>query len=153
MNSNQLPTGDAITAWARLIRAQRISLGMVEARLKDAGLPSLEWYDVLLELERAGPLRPRDLQSRLLLAQPNVSRLLDRMERAGLVMRESCADDGRGLMVRLTASGRSARRKIWPVYAAGIQDAVGKKLSAARAKQLAELLQLLTDDDAQLSAR
>src|SRR5436190_6178622 len=75
-------------AWTQLIRAHRSALCSVEKALRAADLPPLEWYDVLLELKRGGPLRPRDLQDRLLLAQYNLSRLLDRMEADALVTRE-----------------------------------------------------------------
>src|SRR3712207_969513 len=84
------------------LRAHNASLGTVEKALKAEGLPPLEWYGVLLELERAGPLRPRDLQGRLLLAQYNLSRLLDRMAAAGTVEKQACAEDGRGQLVAIT---------------------------------------------------
>ena len=60
-----------VLAWARLMKAQRVALARVEAGLKRAGLPPLAWYDVLLELERAGKagLRPFELERALLLEQ------------------------------------------------------------------------------------
>lgn len=134
------PADVTVTAWARLLRAQRRGLAMVESKLKQAGLPSLEWYDVLLELDGSGPLRPRELQSRLLLAQSNLSRLLDRMARAGLVERSSCAEDRRGLSVTITAKGRITRKSMWPKYAEGIQQAVGARLTLDEVEQLARLL-------------
>ena len=73
------PCDATVLAWSRLMRAHRAALAAAEQALRAGGLPPLEWYDVLWELERAGPLRPRDLQGRLLLAQYNLSRLLDRM--------------------------------------------------------------------------
>ena len=56
----------------------------VEVDLKRAGFPPLSWYDVLLELRRAGDdgLRPLEIEARLLLAQHNVSRLIERLEKA-----------------------------------------------------------------------
>ncbi|MFX6036027.1 helix-turn-helix domain-containing protein, partial [Acinetobacter baumannii] len=72
------PSETIVDAWVALQRAPARAFDMVEGKLKAAGLPKLEWYDVLLELERGGPLRPRDLQARLLFAQYNLSRLLDR---------------------------------------------------------------------------
>ena len=147
MKIRSQPSDETVAAWAQLMRAQRLSLSLVERKLKEAGLPPLDWYDLLLELERAGPLRPRDLQARLLLAQSNLSRLLDRMEDARLVARESCREDGRGLFVRITLSGKVARKKIWPVYAAGIQEAVGDKLSPAQAEKLTKLLKPLSKAD------
>ena len=131
----------AVTAWARLLRAHATALGQVEGALKRAGLPALVWYDVLLETERAPDgLRPKELEARMLLAQYNLSRLLDRMEREGLVERLPCAEDGRGQVVRSTDAGRRLRRRMWPVYAGAIRDAVGAKLTDAEARGLAELL-------------
>ncbi|MBY0335890.1 MAG: MarR family winged helix-turn-helix transcriptional regulator [Acetobacteraceae bacterium] len=138
------PADATILAWARLVRAHAAAMGHVQAALKAAGLPPLEWYDVLLELEREGPLRPRDLQARLLLAQYNLSRLLDRMAEAGLVTRGPCEEDGRGQVVAISEEGRALRRRAWPVYSRAIQDAVGAKLSEAQAAHLAELLGRLT---------
>jgi DNA-binding MarR family transcriptional regulator len=135
-----MPCDATILAWTRLMRAHRAALARAEQALKDQGLPGLEWYDVLLELERAGPLRPRDLQKGLLLAQYNLSRLLDRMAEAGLIERRSCPQDGRGQFVAVTAEGRKLRQRTWPVYAGAIQSAIGARLGPAEAAELAELL-------------
>ena len=124
----------------RLVRAHRAAVSNVEAALRAAGHPPLEWYDVLLELERAGALRPRDLQARLLLAQSNVSRLLDRMAAAGAVERQPCDDDGRGYLVAATVSGRALRLHMWPTYAGAIEAAVGRWLKGDEAGMLADLL-------------
>ncbi len=134
------PSDAAVLAWSRLLRAHRAALGAVEQTLKAKGLPPLEWYDVLLELERAGALRPRDLQDRLLLAQYNLSRLLDRMVTAGIIERRLCEDDRRGHLLAPTAEGRKLRRRMWPVYSGAIQAAIGAKLSEAEATALAALL-------------
>ncbi len=138
--TNRQPCDSTVAAWTRLLRAQRCTLVSVERALKDEGFPPLEWYDVLLELERGGPLRPRDLQSRLLLAQSNLSRLLDRMEGAGAVARASCKEDARGQLVRLTTSGKALRAKMWKVYARAIQEVIGARLSGPEAATLADLL-------------
>lgn len=136
------PSEPTVTAWARLVRAQRAAVGTVEAHLKEAGLPGLDWYDVLLELERAGSagLRPFELQKRLLFAQYNLSRLVDRLANAGHVIRKASAEDGRGHVLTLTASGRALRRRMWPVYAGAIEEAVGQHLSDTDAKTLGGLL-------------
>ncbi len=130
----------AVRAWVTLVHTHRVALSAVERALKSAGLPPLDWYDVLLELERAGPLRPRELQARLLFAQPNLSRLLDRMEGAELVERGRCAEDARGQLVCLGAAGKALRRRMWPIYAAAIEETVGAKLTDTQAEQLAGLL-------------
>jgi len=141
-----VPSETVIRAWARLVRAQRIALSKVEAALKQAGFPQLSWYDVLLELERADGkgMRPFELERRLLLPQYGLSRLLERIERARYIERRPCDEDGRGQLVAITEAGRSVRRRMWPVYAAAIQSAVGDHLVAREAKQLADLLGKLT---------
>lgn len=137
-----MPSEHAVTAWARLQRSSRALLAGVEADLKAAGLPPLAWYDVLLELERAGPegLRPFRLQERLLLAQYNLSRLLDRMEKGGLVERLPCDDDGRGQVVRIAEAGLSLRRKMWAVYGRSIGERFAGRLGLWELTSLADIL-------------
>jgi DNA-binding MarR family transcriptional regulator len=136
------PSEPVVRAWVRLERAQRAAQGTVEARLKEAGLPALAWYDVLLELERAGAsgLRPFELQKAMLFAQYNLSRLIDRLEAAGLVAKQVSEDDGRGQRLTITKSGRTMRRRTWPVYAAAIEEAVGRHLTERDAVALGDLL-------------
>lgn len=136
------PSTSVVGAWTRLERAHRAAQGTVESRLKKAGLPPLTWYDVLLELERAGDagLRPFELQKAMLFAQYNLSRLIDRMATDGYVARTASADDGRGQVLAITRAGRALRRRIWPVYAAAIEAAVGMHLSEAEAHTLGNLL-------------
>lgn len=134
------PCESVISAWIRLVRAQRCTLVSVERALKDSDCPPLEWYDVLLELDRAGPLRPRDLQTRLLLPQSNLSRLLDRMEAAGAIERGRCPDDARCQWVSATGAGKALRQRMWPVYAEAIEQAFGSRLTSAEAASLSELL-------------
>ena len=134
------PSDAAVNAWIALQRAQAAALGQVEAALKGAELPSLAWYDVLLELERAGPLRPRALQARLLFAQYNLSRLLDRLEKAEVIERTPCPEDQRGQLVAISAAGRRLRRRMWSVYGPAIASAIGAKLDDDDAMVLAGLL-------------
>ncbi|MBI1243960.1 MAG: MarR family transcriptional regulator [Alphaproteobacteria bacterium] len=141
------PTETTIRAWTRLMTAQQLALSSIEHALKAAELPSLVWYDVLLELERAGEtgLRPFELERAMLLAQYNLSRLVDRIERSGYVERRACADDGRGQLIVITDRGKNMRRKMWPVYARAIEAAVGRHLSARQADTLSEMLGYLID--------
>jgi len=108
-------------------------------------MPPLAWYDVLLELERAGRqgVRPFELQAELLLPQYGLSRLLDRMENAGYVRRISCDDDGRGQMLSITPSGGKIRKRIWSVYGPAIQEAIGEKMPPSGIADLSKLLALL----------
>ena len=136
------PSDSVVTAWARLIRAREALLAAVERDLKAAGVAPLAWYDVLLELSRAadGRLRPFEIEKETLLAQYNLSRLLDRLEKEGLIRREPCADDARGQWVVITDKGRAAQARTWKVYARAIQSHVGEKLDDKSAAALAGLL-------------
>lgn len=136
------PEEEIVQAWARLVRAAQTTMSRIEGELKQAGLPPLAWYDVLLELSREphGMLRPVELEHRLLLAQYNASRLIDRMEKAGLVGRRACPEDGRGQFVAITRDGKDMQRRMWRVYGAAIAEHVGAKLTRRDAHALYELL-------------
>jgi DNA-binding MarR family transcriptional regulator len=140
------PSESAVQAWVRLNRARDEVLEAIERDLKAAGCPPLGWYDVLLELTRApgGRLRPFDIEKKTLLAQYNLSRLLDRLEKEGLVTREPCADDARGQWVVVTEKGRATQARTWKVYARSIEKHVAGRLDDKAATTLAELLGRLT---------
>jgi DNA-binding MarR family transcriptional regulator len=144
-----VPSEAVIRAWTRLIKAARVVLGAVEADLKAAGFPPLGWYDVLLELsrEKGDGLRPFVLEERLLLAQYNLSRVLDRIAEAGYVERCPHPEDRRGQIVRITASGRELVKRMWPVYRTAIARRIGAKLAESEAGELGSLLDRLTAPD------
>lgn len=131
-----------VTAWARLVRAQQVLLERVETDLAQAGLPSLLWYDVLLELHRAGSrgLRQFEIGAAVLLSKYNVSRLLDRLEKEELMERYMCEEDGRGARVHITAAGRDLVKRMWPVYGTAITEHFAQYFSKTELKQLATLL-------------
>ena len=139
------PTSTVIRAWARLLKARQLALESIELKLKAARLPPLAWYDALLELERAGVrgLRPFALESELLLSQCNLSRLIDRLERAGYLERRACPNDGRGQVIVITTAGKGSRRRMWSVYRPAIQSAVGAHLNKRQATALGETLGVL----------
>jgi DNA-binding MarR family transcriptional regulator len=147
LSVTEKPSRQAVLAWTQLIKAERLALARVEAALKQAGLPPLAWYDVLLELERTGEqgMRPFELERTLLLAQYNLSRLLDRIEREGLIERAPCPEDGRGHVLRLSVRGRAMRKAMWPVYAQAIETAVGSRFDETEAKTLSALLGRIID--------
>ena len=139
--SGKPPSPPAVTAWARLVRAGTAVQAAVEADLKAAGHPPLAWYDVLLELSRREEgFRPFELERELLFAQYNLSRLLDRMEDAGLIARRPAPGDGRGNVVVITEGGRALQKKMWPAYRAAIAHHVGDKLTDDDAAKLGVLL-------------
>ncbi|WP_119299502.1 MarR family winged helix-turn-helix transcriptional regulator [Dongia deserti] len=133
---------DAVTkAWVRLVRARHAVVSAVEADAKEAGVLPLEWYDVLWDLERHEEgVRPFELEQRLLFAQYNLSRLIDRMVDAGLVKRMICPTDKRGQMLFITDLGKKQRKASWPHYARAVNTHLGEKLTEAETEKLAALL-------------
>ncbi|RUM27357.1 MarR family transcriptional regulator [Rhizobium vallis] len=136
------PNEAAVLAWTRIMRARERLLAAIETDFKTAGMPPLAWYDVLWELARSqsGRLRPYEIEERTLLAQYNLSRLLDRLEGEGLVRREVFARDGRGRWVVITDAGRELRERMWAVYGRSIETHIGCKLAESEAKTIAGLL-------------
>lgn len=136
-----------MTAWVRLNRAQQAALSHIETALKKASLPPLNWYDILLELKRepGKALRPLEIERRMLLPQYGVSRLIERIEKAGYVRRELCDEDARGHRVQITPEGEAMLQQMWPVYSAAIEETIGVPLSSPETATLNELLAKLLD--------
>src|SRR5262245_56423667 len=141
------PSDAVVDAWIALMRAQQVTLLKIERAFREAKLPPHAWYDALWELDRAGEagLRPFEIERRMLIAQSNISRLLDRLEEQGYVEREPCVGDGRGQTVVITSSGRAMRKRRWPVYARAISEAVGRGGSERAAADLRGVLTALAD--------
>jgi len=129
-------------AWTRLVAAERVVVEQIEEEVRSHDLPPLAWYDVLLELWRRPDrrLRQSELQAAILFAQYNLSRLVDRLENAGLVERQTCAEDARANWIVATEKGLALRERMWPIYAAAIERHVGSKLTEEEAATLAALL-------------
>ena len=124
---------DTVTrAWVRLVRARHAVVSAIEADGKAAGVLSIEWYDVLWDLERHEEgVRPFELEQRLLFAQYNLSRLIDRMVEAGLV-RKRPAPTGQARPHAAHHRSRQKQRKAtWPHLRQGDQPHLGDKLTEA----------------------
>ena len=136
------PSPNAVSAWIALVKAHQAAMGTVESALKEANFPPLQWYDVLLELERAeeAGLRLIELEERLLLKQYGVSRLTARLEESGLIERKKCPGDRRGQVATITRKGMDVRKAMWPTYSRAIQKAVGVHLTDKQAESLVGLL-------------
>ena len=128
-------------AWALLLTAHATLVERIEAALSAADLPSLAWYDVLWELEKSeGRLRMHDLARRVVLSRSNLSRLADRIEKAGLIEREDCPEDGRGYNVVLTRAGRAMRKKMWAKYEPEIERLFSRHINNEEARIIGEAL-------------
>ena len=111
-----------LAAWRGFLRLHAALVRELDRELeREHGLP-LSHYEVLLYLDNApgNRLRMSELASSVLLSQSGITRLVDRLEREGLVVREACPEDRRGLNARLTDAGRRRLADARPTHLAGI---------------------------------
>ena len=118
--------------WFSFVRTHRLMIREIERRLADAGLPAYAWYDVLWGLESGseGSRRMHELADTLAIERYNLTRLVDRLEKDGLVTRSRSSEDGRAAFVSITAAGRALRKKMWKVYQATVADLFLAQFSA-----------------------
>ncbi|WP_454116883.1 MarR family winged helix-turn-helix transcriptional regulator [Microbacterium aurum] len=128
----------AIAAWESLFRAQHEVLHEISGDFCEDDLTQAE-YDVLLTVTRGDDhaARLRDVTANMLISQPSVSRLVDRMVARGLISKCPDPQDGRGAIVRATDTGLAAFRRV----------------TTAHGRSIAERMSVLTDAElAQLQA-
>ncbi len=105
---------------------------------------SMREYDVLYTLSKCqGPLRIGELHQHVLLSQPALSRMVDRLVERGLVRRSSDPEDGRGIRLSLTDSGRELQRHIGRRHARSVARAVTTALTPEEVRQLAMICERL----------
>lgn len=137
----------SVGAWRAVLLAQHRVVRAIEQDLVEAGKVPLTSYDVLLELDVAEGkcLRMQDLGERVVLSRSRVSRLVDELEKQGLVERRPDPDDGRATLACLTSEGRRAFRRAAPVYLAGIERHFTRHLSPTEQAAIACGLQRVVD--------
>jgi DNA-binding MarR family transcriptional regulator len=112
-----------LAAWGGFLRAHSALVRELDRELEAVhGLP-LTQYEVLLRLEAAPDdrLRMSELARSVFLSQSGVTRLVDRLERRGLVVREPCPEDRRVLYARITEDGRRRLAQARPTHLAGVR--------------------------------
>ncbi|MET0353562.1 MarR family transcriptional regulator [Plantibacter sp. lyk4-40-MEA-4] len=130
----------AIAAWESLFRAQVEVMRHISHDFPSHGI-SLNEYDVLHTMSREPDrrIRLRDLNSSVLLSQPSISRLVDRLVARGLVGKCPDPDDGRGTLVRMTDAGYEVYRAVAIAHGATIAERVTTSLSPQEMATLAAL--------------
>ncbi|HZQ38599.1 MAG TPA: MarR family transcriptional regulator [Dehalococcoidia bacterium] len=129
---------ERLEAWRAFLAAHAVLTDVLEAELlAERGLP-LAWYDVLFQLSLApgGERRMQELAGAVLLSKSGLTRLVARMEQAGLVERRPCPTDLRGTIAALTPSGKAALRRARPIHLRGIREHFADRLSDEEARAL-----------------
>jgi DNA-binding MarR family transcriptional regulator len=133
------------TAWLRFLRAHAAVTRELSARLESTHGLTLSDLDVLMQLFHAEGHRLRrvDLARQVLLTASGITRLLDGLERAGLVDKERCSSDARVTYAVLTESGLQTIRSARESHAADIEELFGSRFSLEEKMALDEMLSRL----------
>jgi DNA-binding MarR family transcriptional regulator len=130
-------------AWEALLSAHAVLMKQFAA--EDIwGDISMREYDVLYTLSKCPePIRMRELNRHVLLSQPALSRLVDRLAERGLVERRPDPADGRCVLLSLSDAGRVAQRQIGRLHARSVARAMTAGLNPAELGQLETICQKL----------
>ena len=146
------PADWRLSAWRSFLRTHTHVLRSLETDLQAHHKIAIASYDVLVQLAEAPGhrLRMSDLAHAVLLSRSGLTRLVDRLQREGLVQREPDPSDARGLYTVLTSRGRDALRDASKVHLAGVDRLVLNRLSDDELRQLQALMLKLDPVEAEL---
>ena len=141
MNEATLLNSEELAAWRGLLRVHAGLTKALDAELlREHDLP-LSSYEVLLFLADSpgGRLRMSELADGVLLSRSGLTRLVDRMERDGLLRRERCEDDQRGYFAEITDEGRALFGRARKTHLDGVRERFLGHLSREEQRTLAGL--------------
>lgn len=133
-------------AWRSFLTSQSLTTNMLDSRLRKARQISLDVYEVLNTLEEADgrKLRMSELAETILFSRSGLTRMIDRLEEIGYVVREPSPDDRRGWYAVVTEKGIAARHAACDIVQNGLKETWVTALSEDQAEQVAQLLDQVT---------
>ena len=147
-----------LSEWLTVVRAYQICDKVMHRKLAEVGL-TVPQYDLLMSLMQKDGQTQQELASRLLVVKSNVSSLLSRAERDGLIERRANPEDGRGKVVTLTAAGKRLAKRGWKVQSEVVTK-MAEALTPSELEEVARTMRRLRDallplveDGAELTSR
>ena len=139
-----------LDAWRGLLAAHSATTATLDAELEARFDLPLKSYEVLLHLHDAPDrsLRMGELAERLYFSRSGLTRLIDRLVKAGLVERADCESDRRGSYARLTREGRKRFQAARPAHLRGVRKHFLSKLDEADLRHLAGVWPKVTGNPA-----
>jgi DNA-binding MarR family transcriptional regulator len=130
-------------AWGALTRTHAAITGRLQEALAAADFPPLPWYEVLATIAEAPEQRVKmgDLAEALVITRGGLTKLVDRLVKAGLLERTFCETDRRVSYATLCPAGADLLEEMRPVVIAELKVAFAARLSAAEADALREALE------------
>ena len=128
-----------LSAWRGFLRVHSALAKRLDAQLESAHNLPLTSYEVLITLQAAPDhrLRMAELADRALLSRSGMTRLVDRLERDGLLIRDTCESDARGCFAVLTDAGGELLAKARATHLDGVRDAFLQHLGPEDMERLA----------------
>ncbi|HST18746.1 MAG TPA: MarR family winged helix-turn-helix transcriptional regulator [Gaiellaceae bacterium] len=145
MTATRTTSTAELTGWVTFLRAHAAITRELSAELQREHGLTLHDYEVLLHLARAdgGMMRRVDLSKSVLLSASGITRLLEGLERAGLVEKATCQSDGRVSYAKLTETGHDRLREAAATHVRGVEALFASRYSASELETLAQLLSRL----------
>ena len=139
------PSPERLRAWRLYFESALALADVLDAELeRDARIP-LRWYDALVHLEETPEgLRMNELAERILYSKSGFTRVVDRLEEAGLVRRVRPDNDRRSILVVLTDEGRTTMEQARRHHRHAIEQHFSRHLTATDIKALARALEKLS---------
>jgi DNA-binding MarR family transcriptional regulator len=140
------PTKEQLADWQVFLETAYALIDILDAELQAERGITLGWYDALVHLEEADDgLRMNELAARILLSKSGLTRVIDRMEEAGLVRRERPPDDRRVVKVLITPTGLETLQAARAVHRRGIQEHFVQHVDPSELTALANTLENVRD--------
>jgi DNA-binding MarR family transcriptional regulator len=139
------PSAKRLRAWRLYVESALALVDILDTELeRDAGIP-LRWYDALVHLEETPEgLRMNELAERILYSKSGFTRVVDRMEEAGLVRRVRPDNDRRSILVLLTEQGRATLEQARRHHRHGIQQHFSQHLTDTDMKAITRALEKIS---------
>jgi DNA-binding MarR family transcriptional regulator len=138
-------SAEQLAAWKAFLKAHTVITRALERQLIESQHLPLAEYDVLVQLSEAddGALRMSQLADRVLLSRSGLTRLVERLERHGLVERIDCSSDARGSYAVLTDLGKQRLREAAPAHIESVKALFADPLTDQQVVGLQQALELL----------
>jgi DNA-binding MarR family transcriptional regulator len=139
-----------MSAWHSMLRAYASVLRRLEAELNAEHGLSLPSYEVLVALSESPDrsLRMTELSQAALLSPSGVTRLVDKLQREGLVRRRRCGSDARVIYCELTDAGMARLVSAYPTHLRGVRQHLVDKLDRDDLQGIATSMSKLEDPTA-----
>ncbi|MBP2413956.1 DNA-binding MarR family transcriptional regulator [Arthrobacter stackebrandtii] len=130
----------ATDSWESLLRSQVAMMRELQKEPSFKALGSRE-YDILYNLSRcpSGWLRLNELNDHVLLTQPSISRMVDRLEARGWIQRKTAENDRRGVLIGLTEEGAALQKQVGRAHVQNILELMEAALTDDEMRTLQEL--------------